>query len=280
MKVANLSGRLVILTGSGAVDVNQASKGRFGADPQQVYIRWEEFLDWAHSVGGSAGRPFALDDLESPVPRPAQVFAIGLNYRRHATESGFVPPAAEPPVFTKFPASITGPFGTVRLPRDGHTDWEVELVAIIGRRAEHVAAEDAWQHVAGLAVGQDLSERRLQMAATPPQFSLAKSYPGFSPIGPWLVTPDEVANPDDLEIACRVNGESVQKARTSELIFPVAELIARLSAVTPLLPGDVIFTGTPGGVGIAREPQRWLQPGDVLTSHIEGIGELRHVMSA
>jgi 2-keto-4-pentenoate hydratase/2-oxohepta-3-ene-1,7-dioic acid hydratase in catechol pathway len=139
-----------------------------------------------------------------------------------------------------------------------------------------VGAGEALAYVAGYAVGQDISERILQMAATPPQFSLGKSLPGFGPIGPWLVTLDELADPNDLELGCAINGEQMQLSRTSSLIFPVPALIEKLSAVMPLLPGDVIFTGTPSGVGLGRTPQRWLAPGDELVSYIEGIGELRH----
>ena len=135
---------------------------------------------------------------------------------------------------------------------------------------------DALDYVAGYAVGQDISERILQSAATPPQFSLGKSLPGFGPIGPWLVTLDEFADPNDLELGCAVNGEQMQHGRTSDLIFSVPALVAKLSATLPLLPGDVIFTGTPAGVGLGRTPQRWLAPGDELVSRIEGIGELRH----
>ena len=118
------------------------------------------------------------------------------------------------------------------------------------------------------------------MASNPPQFSLGKSYPGFGPVGPWLVTPDEFSNPDDLELGCAINGVQVQKARTRDMIFSASELIEQLSAVTPLLPGDVVFTGTPSGVGLGRTPQRWLAPGDVLTSYIEEIGEMRHTFVA
>ncbi|WP_198654079.1 fumarylacetoacetate hydrolase family protein, partial [Nocardia aurea] len=123
---------------------------------------------------------------------------------------------------------------------------------------------------------QDISERVLQMASTPPQFSLGKSFPRFGPIGPWLVTLDDLDDPDDLELGCAVNGETVQSARTKELIFSVPSLISKLSSTLPLLPGDVVFTGTPSGVGLGRVPQRWLQPGDELVSWIEGIGEMRH----
>lgn len=178
-------------------------------------------------------------------------------------------------MFTKYATSITGPVTEVALPKNGHTDWEVELVAIIGTHAYEVPEAQAWSHVAGLTVGQDISERIAQMKGPSPQFSLAKSYPGFSATGPWLVTPDEFDNPDDLELVCAVNGEQVQHARTDDLIFSVPALIARLSAVLPLLPGDVIYTGTPPGVGLGRTPQRFLAAGDELISTIEGIGELR-----
>jgi 2,4-didehydro-3-deoxy-L-rhamnonate hydrolase len=177
-------------------------------------------------------------------------------------------------VFTKFPSCITGGHGEIQLPPGGHTDWEVELVAVIGRRAFRISAADAWDHVAGLTVGQDISERVLQAAGPSPQFSLAKSLPGFGPTGPWLVTPDELADPDDLEISCYLNGELVQHSRTRHLIFGVPALIAYLSARLRLLPGDVLFTGTPAGVGFSRDPAVYLKPGDELVSRIEGLGEL------
>jgi 2-keto-4-pentenoate hydratase/2-oxohepta-3-ene-1,7-dioic acid hydratase in catechol pathway len=275
VRIANLSGRLVILAGDLAVDVETASGGRFGPDPQAVYERWAELTEWAGRASLPAGRRYDPRDLGSPAPAPRQVFAIGLNYDEHAAESGFRTPDTEPPVFTKFVSSITGPYGEVVIPAGGNVDWEVELVAVIGRTARGVAAGDAWSYVAGLAVGQDISERVLQMAASPAQFSLGKSYPNFGPIGPCLVTVDEFDDPDDLELGCAINGEAVQKGRTSEMIFPVPLLMAKLSAVTPLLPGDVIFTGTPAGVGLGRVPQRWLAPGDELVSYVSGIGELR-----
>jgi 2-keto-4-pentenoate hydratase/2-oxohepta-3-ene-1,7-dioic acid hydratase in catechol pathway len=190
-------------------------------------------------------------------------------------ESGFEVPEGLPPVFTKFRASVSGPVTEVVLPEGGHTDWEVELVVVIGLEARDVPEDRAWRHVAGLTAGQDLSERISQFQGPAPQFSIGKSLPGFAPMGPWLVTPDEFANPDDLELSCSVNGEQVQKSRTGQLIFPVSSLVSRLSALMPLYPGDVIFTGTPAGVGFGRDPQRWLAPGDVLVSEVEGIGRLR-----
>ncbi|GAB3009318.1 fumarylacetoacetate hydrolase family protein [Streptomyces pseudoechinosporeus] len=278
MRVASVAQRLTVLTADGnTADVARLSDDRFSSDPQAVYERWDEFREWAAdavpAAGATADAVVAPDTLGPPVPAPRQVFAIGLNYNDHAKESGVALPEA-PPTFTKFPTCITGPYGDLPLP-SGSVDWEVELVVVIGRPAHHVKEEDAWEYVAGLTVGQDFSERKVQLTGPVPQFSLGKSFPGFGPIGPWLITPDEFDNPDDLELSCTINGEEVQKARTSSMIFPVRELIARLSAVCPLLPGDLIFTGTPSGVGMARTPPRFLSPGDEVVSRIEGIGEIR-----
>jgi 2-keto-4-pentenoate hydratase/2-oxohepta-3-ene-1,7-dioic acid hydratase in catechol pathway len=276
VRIANLSNRLSLIAGDGAIDVQTASGGLFDGDPAAIYPRWQEFRDWAASAALPEPQPFDRESLGSPSPAPRQVYGIGLNYSEHVAESGFARPVTSPPVFTKFPTCMTGPYCDITLPPGGHTDWEVELVVIIGRRAVHVPAGEAWQYVAGLSVGQDVSERILQLATTPPQFSMGKSYPGFGPVGPWLVTPDEFANPDDLELGCSLNGDQMQKGRTRDMIFSVSELIEQLSAVTPLLPGDVIFSGTPSGVGLGRDPQRWIAPGEVLTSYIEGIGDMRH----
>jgi 2,4-diketo-3-deoxy-L-fuconate hydrolase len=280
MRIANVSQRLCLIAGGGAIDVHAASRGRFSPDPAAVYPRWAEFTAWAASAELPDPVPFAFEDLGPPSPAPRQVFGIGLNYRAHVAESGFGEPETNLVVFTKFPSCITGPSGEITLPPGGHTDWEVELAVIISREARGVRAAAAWEHVAGLSVGQDVSERILQMATKPPQFSMGKSYPRFGPVGPWLVTPDEFGHPDDLELGCAINGEKVQTGRTRDLIFGVCDLIEQLSRVTPLLAGDIIFTGTPSGVGMGRTPQRWLAPGDVLTSYIEGIGEMRHTFVA
>ncbi|MGX6604296.1 fumarylacetoacetate hydrolase family protein [Micromonosporaceae bacterium Da 78-11] len=276
MRIATLNDRATLITTAGAVDIHTASDGAFGPRPDDVYADWAAFLAWAGSAALPSPRPYAPHELGSPSPRPRQVFAIGLNYGAHAAESGYARPETLPPVFTKFPSCITGPHGDIVLPAGGHTDWEVELVVVIGVEARNVPAAEAWSHVAGLSCGQDVSERVLQMAATPPQFGLGKSYPGFGPVGPWLVTPDEFADPDDLEISCAINGEQMQKGRTRDLIFGIPDLIEQLAGVTPLLPGDLIFTGTPAGVGFGRTPPRRLADGDVLTTRIEGIGEMRH----
>jgi 2,4-diketo-3-deoxy-L-fuconate hydrolase len=281
MRIANLCGRLVLVTaGPAAVDVERASGGRFGPDPQAIYDDWDAFSTWARSADLSGATRFAVADLGAPVPRPRQLLAIGLNYREHARESGFRVPEAPTVLFTKWVSCLTGPVSEVALPAGGHTDWEVELVVAIGRTARNVSEADGWDHVAGLTVGQDLSERIGQMSGPSPQFSLAKSLPGFGPTGPWLATPDEFDDRDDLELGCSINGEQMQKGRTRDLIFSVPAMIAALSRQILLLPGDLLFTGTPAGVGAGRDPQRWLKPGDELVSHVTGIGELRQRFAA
>lgn len=208
--------------------------------------------------------------LGPPVPSPSQVFGIGVNYRAHGEETGLeLPPA--PLTFTKFPSCLTGPAAAVALSGD-LVDWEVELVVTVGRTARHVAVEDAWSHVAGLMVGQDLSDRAVQLSGERPQFNLGKSFEGYGPTGPALVSVDAVDDPDDLALRCDLDGERMQQDRTSSMLFPVPTLIAYLSSICTLAPGDLIFTGTPDGVGLARG--RFLTPGAELHSTIEGIGEL------
>ena len=258
-----------------AVDVAQASRGRFDSDPQRIYEQWNEFCSWAQSADISTATRFSADDLGAPAPRPRQVLAIGLNYREHAAESNFAVPDEPTVMFTKWQSCLTGPLTEVELPPGGHTDWEVELVAVLGAYTYRIGADQAWDHIAGLTVGQDLSERVTQTAGPSPQFSLGKSFPGFGPTGPWLVTIDELADRDDIELGCAINGEQMQKGHTRDLVFSVPALIAKLSQKLPLLPGDVVFTGTPAGVGFGRSPQRYLAPGDELVSYAQGIGELR-----
>jgi 2-keto-4-pentenoate hydratase/2-oxohepta-3-ene-1,7-dioic acid hydratase in catechol pathway len=274
--LANVDDRATIKRGDAGVDVERASRGRFGPDIQDLYDDWPSFLAFASGCDADADVELGRDRLGPPSPRPKQVFGIGLNYRAHAAESGTTVPEV-PATFTKFPTCLTGPFDDVPLPSDV-VDWEVELVVVIGSRSHRIAASDAWQHVAGVTVGQDLSERTVQFAAGG-QFSLGKSYEGFGPTGPWLVTPDELPDPDDLALGCAVNEETVQDSRTSDMAFSVGPLLEALSAIVPLLPGDVIFTGTPEGVGIARQPPRFLRPGDVVESWIEGVGTIRNRMA-
>ncbi|MDH2443172.1 fumarylacetoacetate hydrolase family protein [Amnibacterium sp. CER49] len=274
MRVANVAGRAVLVTGDGVgLDVERASDGRFGADPQALFTDWGGFAGWAAGATGEPDVRFAPEQLGPPVPRPPQVFAIGVNYREHADEAGY-PPDSAPITFTKFPTCLTGADAVVELPTET-VDWEVELVLAIGTRARRLSREQAWEHVAGVTVGQDLSERVSQSAGAKPQYSLAKSHEGFGPTGPWLVTADELPDRDDLAISCRLDGETMQSGRTSRMIYDVPELLVRLSAVCTLLPGDLVFSGTPSGVGNARTPKRFLTPGEELVSEIEGVGSIR-----
>ncbi len=272
MRIGKVGGRAVLVTANGSIDIERASTGRFPADVDGLYECWDELRDWTAS--GTFGDEFVVTgDLEMPIGTARQVFAVGANYADHIAEAGAQTPEL-PMIFTKFPTCLVGPEASVALPT-GKVDWEVELVAVIGRTAHRVAVDEAWSYVAALTVGQDLTERPLQLkGGRAPQFSLGKSFPGFGPIGPWLVSVDEFADPDDLAIECTVTGELMQKSRTSELIFSVPELIAYLSESCSLLPGDLVFTGTPAGVGVFRTPRRYLEPGDVIESSIEGIGTL------
>jgi len=278
VRLANLAGRATLVLDDGVVDLRKASNDQFSADPQRVYEQWAELVDWSSRTTLSADARLDERALEAPLPRPRQVFALGLNYAEHARESGHE--SAKPaPVFTKFPSCLTGPYGQVVLP-SGFVDWEVELVVVIGRTTYQVSEEQAWSCVAGVTVGQDLSERHVQSEGAVPQFSLGKSYPGFGPTGPYVVTLDEISDPQDLELSTQVNGSYMQRGRTSQMLFGVAETLARLSRVCPLWPGDVLFTGTPGGVGNGRDPKVFLRPGDELVTTIQEIGTMRHTCVA
>ena len=275
MRLANHDGRAVILTSdSQGFDVETASDGRFGPDIQAIYDEWASFVEWADAATGDVVEiePARLGPL---TPRPFQSFGIGLNYAEHVAESGFARPDALPPVFPKFASSITGPYETVALVPGGRTDWEVELVVVVGALAHGIEAGTGWDYVAGVTVGQDLSERTTQLAGPAPQFGLGKSFPGYSPQGPWLVTPDELPDRDDLAIRGELDGEVVQDGRTGQMIFDVATLVEKLAEIVTLHPGDVIYSGTPAGVGFTREPEWLIQPGQTLVSTIEGIGSIR-----
>ncbi|MBB5168500.1 fumarylacetoacetate hydrolase family protein [Mycobacterium sp. AZCC_0083] len=278
MRIASRRGRAVIVEGNLCADIANASNGAFSHRVDDLYEEWEGFLRWARAGAPKGDQPFEVSELDAPVQRPRQVFGIGLNYLDHAAESGVAVPTS-PTVFTKFPTCLVGPTATVELPSTT-VDWEVELVAVIGRTADRVSEDDAWAHVAGLTVGQDISERTVQLDGPVPQFSMGKSYRTFGPIGPWLVTPDELERPDDLELQCSVSGRVLQKGRTGEMVFSVSELISKISQICPMLPGDLLFTGTPPGVGMARKPQEFLQPGTILISEIEGIGKLANPVEA
>jgi 2,4-didehydro-3-deoxy-L-rhamnonate hydrolase len=278
MRFINLSGRATLVDHDGqGIDVQRASGGRLPASPADALEAWPELQGWATGYRGAGDVEIVDALIVPPSPAPRQILGVGLNYAAHAAESGLELPE-HPLIFTKLRASLGGPYDDIPISTEA-VDWEVELVVVIGRRARLVSAEDAWDHVAGFTVGQDLSEREIQFRPSSlPQFSLGKSLPRFGPIGPALVTAEEFDDPHDLELTCAVNGEEMQRGRTSDFIFSIAELIEYLSAVTVLYPGDLIMTGTPSGIGSSRTPPRFLKAGDVLESSIEQIGSMRHMV--
>jgi len=280
MRIANLAGRLVLIEGDHALDVESASEHRFGADPALIFGEWDALVDWARDIDvttHSDAVTFAAAELGAPSPRPRQVIGVGLNYADHAAEAG-LPIPEHPVVFTKFASSITGPDVDVRLPGDT-VDWEAELVVVIGRGGRDIPESEALERIAGYTVGQDLSERTVQWQGTPAQFSIGKSFENFAPTGPVIATLDEFADPDHLRVSTTIIGADgsetrVQDGATDKLIFPIADLVSRLSAIVELLPGDLIFTGTPPGVGAGMDPKRFLVAGETLVTQIEGIGEI------
>lgn len=214
------------------------------------------------------------DVLLPPVPPPEKVLCIGLNYLDHAIETGAEPPT-EPIVFSKFNTALVGHGEAIVLPTaSSQVDYEAELVVVIGRRARHVAAAEALSYVAGYTCGHDVSARDWQKGRPGGQWLLGKSFDTFAPLGPWLVTTDEIPDPSNLRVQMMIGDQTRQDSTTAQLIFDIPQLIAHLSSIMTLKPGDLIYTGTPPGVGAARKPPRFLQPGDVCTVAIEGIGRL------
>ncbi len=214
--------------------------------------------------------------LLAPLLRPKKVICIGLNYADHASETGKQPPP-EPIVFNKFPTAVIGPETAIQLPGQSEkVDYEAELVAVIGLSGRNIPEHKALDHVAGYCCGNDVSARDWQVGKPGGQWLLGKTFDTFAPMGPALVTADEVGDPGNLGIRFRLNGTILQDSRTSELIFPVSSLISYLSEVITLEPGDVIFTGTPAGVGVARDPRVFLKPGDVAEVEIDHVGLLRN----
>ncbi len=214
--------------------------------------------------------------IHAPIDNPEKIICIGLNYADHAAESG-MPIPDEPIVFSKYASSIIGPDENIVAPSaSSQVDYEVELVVVIGKRGHNISEEDALNHVAGYMVGHDVSARDYQLEKPGAQWMMGKTFDTFAPIGPDLVTTDDVPDPHNLGIRCILNGETVQDSNTSQLIFGVPKLIAYLTHVFTLAPGDLIFTGTPPGVGMGREPQLWLKHGDQVICEIDGLGRLEN----
>jgi 2-keto-4-pentenoate hydratase/2-oxohepta-3-ene-1,7-dioic acid hydratase in catechol pathway len=280
MKFMNYDGRLTLVDHEGrGTDVHRASDQALPWEVADAYERWADVVQWAASFRGTGDIEIDPALIGPPSPAPRQMLAVGLNYASHAQEAGLELPE-HPMIFPKLHAATAGPFDEIPI-STGSVDWEVELAAVIGKRARNVPASQAWEHVAGFTIAQDLSEREIQLRPpSTPQYSLGKSLPGFGPIGPALVTIDELDDPEDLELTCLVNGEVVQRGRTADFIFSIPQIVEYLSSATILYPGDVILTGTPSGIGATRTPPRFLQVGDVLESRIDGLGAMRHVFVA
>lgn len=232
------------------------------------------------SVDEGAAKTFAIGDvrLHAPLADPPRVFAIGLNYRDHAKESGFDIPKV-PVVFFKLTTSIIGPGENIVLPKNStEPDYEAELAFVIGKGGYRIPASAWREHVYGYTIVNDVSARDVQFATS--QWSMSKSFPTFCPMGPAIVTADEIADPHALSIGLSIDGEVMQNSNTSEFVFGIPQLIEHLSSITPLLPGDVVSTGTPPGVGLGRTPKRWLKPGETVTVTIQGLGSLTNPVVA
>lgn len=268
-RLANVAGRAALVDGDQYFDLETVSDGAIGSDPMAAVAAFEQL----HGIDTGGVEPTGnLADVElgPPVPTPKHCFGIGLNYRSHVTETAMELPTV-PVVFTKFPGCISAPNTDVVLVGDA-IDYEAELVVVLGRGGADIPAAKAWSHIAGVTAGQDISDRTLQFAAKPAHFDLGKSRDTYGPIGPVLVSPDCLADPDDVALQCSVNGEVRQHASTEQLIFSVPALVEYLSAVMTLYSGDVIFTGTPEGVGMASG--KLLVPGDVIVTTITGVGTM------
>lgn len=270
-RLANVDGRAALVAGGDYYDLETISAGGYGTDPMAALDDPQGLSTLSDSLAGREPTGSLADAmLGPPVPRPQKSFGIGLNYQAHADEGGMDVPK-NPLVFTKFPSCIVGPTADVELRSDG-VDYEGELLVVIGPGGKDIAKHDAWHHVVGVAVSQDISDRPAQFAAKPPHFDLGKSFDTFGPIGPVLVSVDEIADKDNLRIVTKVNDEVRQDATTASMIFDVPTLIQYLSRITTLVTGDVIFTGTPEGIGASQG--KFLQDGDVITTTIDGIGTI------
>ncbi len=276
-RLASFRGRAHLVVGDDdrLIDIEQASNGSLPNDPMECFARWGDLRALAKSVTVKSDATKAiLDTLDCPVPRPRQMFAIGINYRKHAEEMGSTLPNS-PLTFAKFQSSLNAPGGDIPIVGDT-CDYESEVVVVISVGGRDIAESEAWNHVAGLCAGQDISDRQLQNSGKPPQFSLGKSRQGFAPIGPWVTDVRDHPKRDELTIGCTINGEVRQDGSTNDLVFDVPQLVAYLSTICELYPGDIIFTGTPSGVGHGRKPPVYLRPGDVIVTSLECVGTLRN----
>jgi 2-keto-4-pentenoate hydratase/2-oxohepta-3-ene-1,7-dioic acid hydratase in catechol pathway len=281
MRIANLAGRATIVTDEGILDVATGSNGAFSASVDKCVAQLDTLKTWFDSAQPDVSEhvkpvDFCNDPRLGPVvANPQQIFAVGLNYRHHANEMTLTVPS-EPMIFTKFVSSLCGPNDDLPV-RGATTDFEAELVVVIGKRSRNLSSDVALGVVSGYCVGQDFSERSLQMRGAQAQFSLGKSHQNFTPVGPWLTTADEIDDPNSLAISCQVNDVLYQNSSTNDMVFTVAEIVSYLSTIVELRPGDLIFTGSPHGVGHGQKPPVFLKPGDHIVTEIERLGRIENL---
>ncbi|MEV8267353.1 fumarylacetoacetate hydrolase family protein [Microbacterium sp. NPDC076911] len=274
--LANRKGRAVLVVGDEFFDLERISGSAFSHNVMEAIPRFADLSASAaqYLEGQVSDGAVAIEDLDAAVPAPSKILAVGLNYAPHANESKLLIPDF-PMVFPKFPNCLTGPAGQIDVVSPS-VDWEVELVLVVGRQARRVNESEALTYIAGATVGQDISDRHVQMLGAPPQFGLGKSFDTFGPVGPVIVDLPSINNATRARIWCEINGDRVQDASTADMIFSPAYLVSYLSHIVTLEPGDLIFTGTPAGVGMGENPPRYLQPGDIVACGIEGIGTMRN----
>jgi 2-keto-4-pentenoate hydratase/2-oxohepta-3-ene-1,7-dioic acid hydratase in catechol pathway len=282
MRIICHEGRAAFAEGEVVRWVDEVSEGRLTGDPSALLAagRWDELVALHRRDDLGDARPAPDTPLQAPTPRPGTIFGIGANYAEHAKTAG-IKAGTFPTVFIKLPSSVVGPTAEVVIPA-GHVqiDWESELAFVIGRVGRDITREDALDHVAGVMVAQDITERDVQFNAGGGQFTLGKGYDTFCPLGPALVTLDELPPLGELRVKATINDEVVQDGSVGDMTYDVPALIAALSQVTTLRPGDVVLTGTPAGTGFTREPPRFLVPGDRLVTEIPGVGVLSNTIVA
>jgi 2-keto-4-pentenoate hydratase/2-oxohepta-3-ene-1,7-dioic acid hydratase in catechol pathway len=274
LRLGVLGGRAHAILGDidAPVAVDIAAHTSLPSDPMACIAQWDNLRAAVRALEPTQGRAITINELDCPVPAPRQMFAIGLNYRKHAEEMNSQTPS-QPLVFAKFQSSLNSPTGDIPIVSDT-TDYESEVIIVISRGGRNIDRARAWEHIAGLCVGQDVSDRGLQYAGNPPQFSMGKSRQGFSPIGPWVTDMTDNARRDTLRVQCSINGELRQNTEITDMIFPIDQIVAHLSSICELYPGDVVYTGSPFGVGHGMKPPKYLQPGDVIETSLEGVGTM------
>jgi 2-keto-4-pentenoate hydratase/2-oxohepta-3-ene-1,7-dioic acid hydratase in catechol pathway len=262
------------LDGDQILDLNEADAS-LPASVRELLALGSDGLKRAAAAKGKT-QPLGEVKLLAPIVDPPKILCVGANYADHAAESGMAIPT-EPIIFSKLSTTLCGPNDVVRLPRVAHkVDYEAELVVIIGKTGKNIPLARAMEHVAGYACGHDVSARDWQKGKPGGQWTLGKGFDTFGPLGPFLATPDEVGDPNNLRVQLRLNGQTMQDSNTSQFIFKIDFLIEYISACVTLQPGDLLYTGTPPGVGFARNPPVWLKPGDVTEVEIEKLGVLRN----